>query len=992
MKTGTSHGLKPVAFHRMVALLLGMLLSIPFQAAAQAAGNRPPIANAGPDRTLGVGALGLAGFTLDGTASFDPNSDPLFFQWYDANGTLVGSSSTVAQFRGAGSYVFTLVVNDGNTGTGSDSVVINIIIDTTPPLVLPPGDVTVSVSEAGGARASSSPQLAAFLAGAIAIDDFDDVPTSLPPTAGGVDVESNTLFPLNSTTGVTFFFTDDAGNIGRAVSNLTVVELKDGDLFVGANNVIPFAGSAGIIHHIRGTTVTTWCQSASGYYPADAWATPKELLVDSQGRVVFLAAVATDPGYGTPSWGLFRCSGPGLPIEHLAVYPGVPGVTFPAFPGASPSTLYANLSGLHLARHRSIAIDDNVNNGLPKIATEDAYVFSVETTSYPGGGLSVADPPVALRYRVAADIWEPGPQIVQGYFPHWNSYPRFLYHAHDPDLVFHDGATYSEAGSVIGRDKDPFKVKVTAHIGSITLGVDLSIFGGYKQVPRSNGPDSTFILLTDDLNVTNIPSGCPGPPPDGISDSVPRVNGGAVMLSGLSQIVYDEYADLGLVLSNLGYAALPPVLFNVSEALINDFPFDDDGDRFRMDNGICTIEDSLKYTTVTPGAPLASLGHVASAPQGIVGTDIYLGAVAGASLSGVVPIVTGLDHPGPIAAWPPPASPGFGATLIIQINSPVDVLLTDTNGKKLGVENGLPVNDFGSDGFDSGTDTHPRFYAINNPAPGSFVLNSVGTSDGPFTVHVYTADLDKPLGEHISHTGDATPGSIAKHDFTLAGDGALTFSNAPPAADAGPDQVVQATSSSGAPVALDASASSDGDGDALTFTWASPIGLLTGAGVNPTLPVGIHSLTLTVDDGKGGISSDTVEITVNPPANTERAHSNGSSSYFSEGGYNAYATFNVKFESGASTPSGPLTFSSSKSRRKIVSTGIVSLTVAGKTAVITGPSTLNGVAGYSFTATVGDNATPGAGADTFAITVTGPSGFTYTASGTIKSGDYTVSQ
>jgi len=125
---------------------------------------------------------------------------------------------------------------------------------------------------------------------------------------------------------------------------------------------------------------------------------------------------------------------------------------------------------------------------------------------------------------------------------------------------------------------------------------------------------------------------------------------------------------------------------------------------------------------------------------------------------------------------------------------------------------------------------------------------------------------------------------------------------------------------------------------------------------------------------------------------TVQAHSNGSSSYFSEGGYNAYATFNVKLESGASTPSGPLTFSSSKTRRKIASTGITSLSATGKTAVITGPCTLNGVAGYSFTATVGDNATPGTWADTFAITVTRPNGFTYTASGTIKSGDYTVSQ
>jgi len=151
---------------------------------------------------------------------------------------------------------------------------------------------------------------------------------------------------------------------------------------------------------------------------------------------------------------------------------------------------------------------------------------------------------------------------------------------------------------------------------------------------------------------------------------------------------------------------------------------------------------------------------------------------------------------------------------------------------------------------------------------------------------------------------------------------------------------------------------------------------------------GVNTFTLTATDVAGNMSTQTSTFTVIQPL----ANSNGSSSYFSEGGYNAYATFDVKYQSGDATPSGSLTFTSSRYRRKIVSTGITSLTVTGKTAVFSGPCTLNGVNGYSFTATVADNATPGSGADTFSITVTGPNGFNYTASGTIISGDYTVSQ
>ncbi len=86
----------------------------------------------------------------------------------------------------------------------------------------------------------------------------------------------------------------------------------------------------------------------------------------------------------------------------------------------------------------------------------------------------------------------------------------------------------------------------------------------------------------------------------------------------------------------------------------------------------------------------------------------------------------------------------------------------------------------------------------------------------------------------------------------------------PPVANAGPDQVVEATSASGAPVSLDGSASSDADGDTLTFEWRDATLQLVGnmAVVNLTLALGAHTFTLTVDDGNGGVDSDTVQVTV----------------------------------------------------------------------------------------------------------------------------------
>ena len=86
--------------------------------------------------------------------------------------------------------------------------------------------------------------------------------------------------------------------------------------------------------------------------------------------------------------------------------------------------------------------------------------------------------------------------------------------------------------------------------------------------------------------------------------------------------------------------------------------------------------------------------------------------------------------------------------------------------------------------------------------------------------------------------------------------------NQPPSANAGPERTVECTSPSGANVVLNGSASSDPDGDSLTFAWTGPFG--TASGPTPTVPLslGTHTVTLTVDDGSGGTASDTVILTV----------------------------------------------------------------------------------------------------------------------------------
>ena len=54
----------------------------------------------------------------------------------------------------------------------------------------------------------------------------------------------------------------------------------------------------------------------------------------------------------------------------------------------------------------------------------------------------------------------------------------------------------------------------------------------------------------------------------------------------------------------------------------------------------------------------------------------------------------------------------------------------------------------------------------------------------------------------------------------------------------------------------------DEDGDPLTFTWTGPFGSVTGPSATVDLPGGLHTITLTVSDGRGGVATDTVAIHV----------------------------------------------------------------------------------------------------------------------------------
>jgi hypothetical protein len=138
---------------------------------------------------------------------------------------------------------------------------------------------------------------------------------------------------------------------------------------------------------------------------------------------------------------------------------------------------------------------------------------------------------------------------------------------------------------------------------------------------------------------------------------------------------------------------------------------------------------------------------------------------------------------------------------------------------------------------------------LYDPATGLF--SSTGSMSAARYYHTAT---QLPNGKVLVAGGASASGFLASAE--------LYNDNQPPVANAGADQVVEATSAAGASVTLDGSGSSDPDGDTLTYTWTSPFGTASGVSPMVTVPLGTNTITLSVDDGHGLTASATTNVTV----------------------------------------------------------------------------------------------------------------------------------
>jgi PKD domain/Beta-propeller repeat len=174
----------------------------------------------------------------------------------------------------------------------------------------------------------------------------------------------------------------------------------------------------------------------------------------------------------------------------------------------------------------------------------------------------------------------------------------------------------------------------------------------------------------------------------------------------------------------------------------------------------------------------------------------------------------------------------------------------------------------GIDGFVAEFSTDAQTLVRSTPIGGTELEAASGvgvTPSGDVWIAGRTDSADFPIVNAFQpdHAGSA--------DAFVARVTSSTPDNQEPFASAGKDRIVVATGCA-ASVMLDGTFSSDPDGDPLTFTWSGDFGTATGATPSVNLEPGVHTITLTVEDGRGGVASDTVVITVvaNTPPQIDR--------------------------------------------------------------------------------------------------------------------------
>lgn len=261
--------------------------------------------------------------------------------------------------------------------------------------------------------------------------------------------------------------------------------------------------------------------------------------------------------------------------------------------------------------------------------------------------------------------------------------------------------------------------------------------------------------------------------------------------------------------------------------------------------------------------------HVTTKPTGLVVgvNNTYVGGYndsrvfrwQGATFTGLapgdyrftyVPRVT----PAPTATWAPLS--GLGSATLTVTTALLIAAPNANAGPDVTVNQGDFVMLDGLASADGNTPALPITYSWTQlSGPAAIGFSATNTATPTFTAPaVPAAGAALVFQLTVSNGSSVTPGTDT---VTVNVRG-----NSPPTANAGPDQPnVSAGANCTASITL-AGSGTDSDGTIASYAWSGSFGTVSGQNPTVTLPIGVHTVTLTVTDDKGATGTDTVVITV----------------------------------------------------------------------------------------------------------------------------------
>ena len=232
-------------------------------------------------------------------------------------------------------------------------------------------------------------------------------------------------------------------------------------------------------------------------------------------------------------------------------------------------------------------------------------------------------------------------------------------------------STYMVGGPMIRRVFRPLELQFsgTTPVGEFIAGVQL--FGGMKQLSDAD--------LANDIHSAVESSGCTQVGQFRTSWNSPF----RARLGSFSNVTFEK--DLGLVLK-ADQGGLPAWMGHVSEALINHDGLDDQPNMVLNGFNGCAAQPIVDFESLTPGYhgdPKTGEGmdprRVAVGVDGLYGTQPETGRVIrlqpgiGISTVANVPFIAGAG----IGAYPPQLGNVHATTVIVRIDSPVEVVVSD---------------------------------------------------------------------------------------------------------------------------------------------------------------------------------------------------------------------------------------------------------------------------------------------------------------------------